>query len=265
MERRCTAGRTLTAATDGGSSSSSQAAAGARRGAASASAGAFLLAGLLSSEPLTVPAARRRSSAAHTNRRSCGGPSTVEYLVLPPRGRSGRAPSWSSVFESTMPGARVLDPLVEGLDDRRRRPRRSPLEVDGRRSAASSRRRRGTLRLSEMRCSSGPGNVLSRRATEHRPEFERRARPAAPALSARRRARGIFAGRPSDASGKRSYSARAIASSSTGVAEELQALVRGRAVGRPRRMREDLLPALGGKGVDQARERPGPPPRARLH
>ena len=46
-----------------------------------------------------------------------------------------------------------------------------------------------------------------------------------------------------------------------GVAEELEALVRGRAVRRPRRMGEDVVATLGGKGFDQARER-APFPRA---
>ena len=46
-----------------------------------------------------------------------------------------------------------------------------------------------------------------------------------------------------------------------GVAEELEPLVRGRPIGRPRGMGEDVVAPLGGKGVDQARER-APLPRA---
>ena len=44
------------------------------------------------------------------------------------------------------------------------------------------------------------------------------------------------------------------------VPEELQALVGRGAVGRPGGVREDLLAALRGKGVDQARERLALPP-----
>ena len=45
------------------------------------------------------------------------------------------------------------------------------------------------------------------------------------------------------------------------VAEELEALVRGRAIRRPGRMGEDVIATLGGKGFDQARKR-APFPRA---
>jgi hypothetical protein len=46
-----------------------------------------------------------------------------------------------------------------------------------------------------------------------------------------------------------------------GVAEELEPLVGGCSIGRPGRMREDVIAPLGGKGVDKARQR-APLPRA---
>ena len=82
-------------------------------------------------EPLPTPSCSPSISAAQTNRRSCGGPSTVEHVVLDAASRP-RECLLELRLRVDVAGARVLDPLVEGLDDRGRDDVEAVLEVDGR-------------------------------------------------------------------------------------------------------------------------------------
>ena len=109
-------------------------------------------------------------------------PADLEHLVVDGAPRA-RERLLELRLRVDVPRARVLDPLVERLDDRGRDDVEAVLEIDRgdrRLSSAAS-----TLRLNEMRLSSGPGTSWAR-ATSRAPR-SRSARPRR-SSAARRRA-----------------------------------------------------------------------------
>ena len=147
-------------------------------------------------------------------------------------------------------GARILDPLVEGLHDRRRDDVEAVLEVDGRDRGLQQRGEHVPAQRDAVEL--GPRDVL-RACDEHRAEVERAGHRGAalPRDDVRPDLRETPLGRIGEAVVERPCYREL----EDRVAEELETLVRGRAVRRPGRVREDLVAGVGGKGVDQARER----------
>ena len=150
-------------------------------------------------EPLPTPSCSPSISAAQTNRRSCGGPSTVEhvYCTCAPVRASA---SWSSVLESTWP-VRAYSMRSSNASTIAGSTASNPSSRYTAAIAASSSAAR-TLRLSEIRCELGLRDVLRPRRRGAR---RARARLATAAqLWRETTCARIFASRPSDASGKRS-------------------------------------------------------------
>ena len=208
-----------------------------------------------SSRPLPIPTCSPAITATHTKRRSCGGPSTsiTLYCTWLPGARE-RLLQLGLVVD--VAGARELDPRVERLDDGLLDLLEAVLEVDGRDRRLEQRGEHVAAARDPVElCSGHVLRLLEQEADEI--ELLRDPRAAVtrddvgpdlrePPLGCVGEA---VVQRPRD----RELEHR--------VAEELEPLVGGRAVGRPRRVREDVVAPLGGKGFDQARER-APFPRA---
>ena len=118
-------------------------------------------------------------------------------------------------------------------------------------SAASS-SAASTFRLRESRSSSSWGTDTAR-CDMRSPSSSSRATTAQ--LARETTCERIFASRPSVKSGITLVELARDGELEHAVAQELEPLVRRGTVGRPRRVREDLLQPLGGQLVDQALER----------
>ncbi len=226
-----------------------QAAGGCTPSAASASAAASCSAAFFV-EPLPIPSCSPSISAAQTNRRSCGGPSTssTSYWTARPVRASA---SWSSVFESTCPvlaySIRSSNAsTIAGATDVV-----AVLEVHGRDRRLEQRREHVAAQRDAVRA---PGRARPARARRAR-RRGRASRATAGAALPRDDVRADLREPPLGRLGEPVVERPRDGELEHGVPEELEALVGGRAVRRPRRVREDVVAALGGKGVDQARER----------